>query len=108
MSKVVQGFSKLNKVQKIDWLVTNFFDDDVKTKQVLSQYWNDNKEDLLEVLGLSVSDNDVGNSNSSVTVSNVPFVRGVGRAISNVPPSMGDHGVAVGGEADHTGEIFAE
>mgnify|MGYP001137169365 CR=1 FL=1 len=43
MSKIVHGFSKLNKEQKIAWLVANYFDNDNETKQVLSQYWNDNE-----------------------------------------------------------------
>jgi hydroxymethylglutaryl-CoA reductase len=43
MSKSVNGFSKLNKVEKIDWLVSNFFNDDAEIKQVLRQYWNSNE-----------------------------------------------------------------
>jgi hydroxymethylglutaryl-CoA reductase len=42
MSKTVNGFSKLTKLEKIDWLVANFFNEDVKVKQVLMQYWNSN------------------------------------------------------------------
>ncbi len=43
MSKTVSGFSKLNKLEKIDWLLANFFENNPKIKQVLAQYWNDNK-----------------------------------------------------------------
>lgn len=43
MSKSVSGFSKLKKLEKIDWLVSNFFKDDPKIKPVLQQYWNSNK-----------------------------------------------------------------
>ena len=43
MSKTVSGFSKLNKTEKIDWLVANYFNADENIKQVLSQYWNTNK-----------------------------------------------------------------
>ena len=42
MSKTVNGFSKLTKLEKIDWLVSNFFKNDVKVKQILMQYWNSN------------------------------------------------------------------
>lgn len=42
MSKTVSGFSKLTKLEKIDWLVSNFFNNDVKVKQILMQYWNSN------------------------------------------------------------------
>lgn len=43
MSKSVSGFSKLKKLEKIDWLVSNFFNNDPKVKPVLQQYWNSNK-----------------------------------------------------------------
>jgi hydroxymethylglutaryl-CoA reductase len=43
MSKNVNGFSKLNKLEKIDWLISHFFKNDKKAKQVLLQYWNSNE-----------------------------------------------------------------
>jgi len=43
MSKTVSGFSKLNKYEKIDWLVSNFFNENEKVKHILEQYWNSNK-----------------------------------------------------------------
>jgi len=43
MSKTVSGFSKLTKIEKIDWLVANFFDDDKKVEHLLKQYWNSNE-----------------------------------------------------------------
>jgi len=43
MSKTVHGFSKLNKSEKIDWLVATFFDGDPKVAEVLRQYWHDNQ-----------------------------------------------------------------
>jgi hydroxymethylglutaryl-CoA reductase len=42
MAKTIDGFSKLNKSQKIDWLVANFFNGDALVKEVLQQYWNSN------------------------------------------------------------------
>jgi len=43
MSKTVSGFSKLNKIEKIDWLVSNFFNNDQKVEGLLKNYWNSNK-----------------------------------------------------------------
>ncbi len=43
MSKTVNGFSKLTKFEKIEWLVSNFFNNDVKVEQTLMQYWNSNE-----------------------------------------------------------------
>ncbi|UZO81294.1 hydroxymethylglutaryl-CoA reductase, degradative [Aquimarina sp. ERC-38] len=40
MSKIVEGFSKLTKEEKIDWLVTHYFNDNKKSVQVLKTYWN--------------------------------------------------------------------
>lgn len=42
MSKIVSGFSKLNKTEKIDWLISNFFDNDENVTKCLEQYWNSN------------------------------------------------------------------
>jgi hydroxymethylglutaryl-CoA reductase len=43
MRKNVDGFSKLSKIEKVDWLVTTFFDDNEKVKKIIKQYWNSNK-----------------------------------------------------------------
>jgi hydroxymethylglutaryl-CoA reductase len=43
MGKSVHGFSKLSKHEKVNWLVTAFFNDDEKIKKVIQQYWNTNK-----------------------------------------------------------------
>lgn len=40
MDTPVEGFSKLSKTQKIDWIATNCTKDPKKTKQLLQQYWN--------------------------------------------------------------------
>jgi len=40
MNTPVEGFSKLSKTQKIDWIATNCTKDPKKTKQLLQQYWN--------------------------------------------------------------------
>lgn len=38
--KEVQGFSKMNKLQKIDWLVEAYFDGNREVKNQLEKYWN--------------------------------------------------------------------
>ena len=43
MSKTVSGFSKFTKMQKIDWMVENFFEGNEKIYTILKQYWNSNK-----------------------------------------------------------------
>ena len=43
MSKTVNGFSKLSKFEKIEWLVSNFFNGDAQVEQTLKQYWNSNE-----------------------------------------------------------------
>jgi len=40
MTKHIQGFSKLTKTAKIDWVAKNFTDDSEATKAILQQYWN--------------------------------------------------------------------
>ncbi|HKL90711.1 MAG TPA: hydroxymethylglutaryl-CoA reductase, degradative, partial [Allomuricauda sp.] len=40
MNIPVEGFSKLTKTQKIDWIATNCTKDPKKTKELLLQYWN--------------------------------------------------------------------
>ena len=37
--KNIQGYSKLTKEQKIDWLVSNYLDNDETAKQELISYW---------------------------------------------------------------------
>ena len=43
MPKTVDGFSKFNKLEKVNWLVSTFLENEDKVKQVLMQYWNSNK-----------------------------------------------------------------
>lgn len=40
MRKTISGFSKLSKLQKIDWIVETYFTNTEKAKQVIKQYWN--------------------------------------------------------------------
>lgn len=41
MSKAVTGFSKLSKIQKIEWLTTNYFQNPAQATSILTSYWND-------------------------------------------------------------------
>ena len=42
MKKPISGFSKLNKLEKIEWLIKNSFSSNNNIKNVLQQYCNDN------------------------------------------------------------------
>jgi len=44
MIKPVNGFSKLSKHQKIDWLATNYLSNTPNAVQILRDYWNSNEE----------------------------------------------------------------
>lgn len=44
MAKSINGFSKLSKNQKIDWLTKEFLQDNEEAKNVLKQYWNDDEK----------------------------------------------------------------
>jgi hydroxymethylglutaryl-CoA reductase len=59
MSKTVNGFSKLSKYEKIEWLVSNFFDNDVNVAQTLKQYWN--KNEILQNLHDDFIENTISN-----------------------------------------------
>lgn len=43
MQKTVEGFSKLSKKEKIDWIAQNCTSNQESTKKILSQYWNADK-----------------------------------------------------------------
>ncbi|CAA0195421.1 3-hydroxy-3-methylglutaryl-coenzyme A reductase [Tenacibaculum maritimum] len=40
MSKIISGFSKLTKKEKINWLANNYFNDQPEIIKTLKQYWN--------------------------------------------------------------------
>ena len=40
MSKIISGFSKLSKEEKIDWLSTNYFNNQPEIIKTIKQYWN--------------------------------------------------------------------
>jgi len=44
MSKNIAGFSKRTKEEKIDWLISNYFDGSADAKQLLKSYWNSDEK----------------------------------------------------------------
>ena len=44
MSKMIKGFSKLSKAEKIDWLAENFFHEKIKGIDTLNQYVNEDAD----------------------------------------------------------------
>lgn len=42
MSKIISGFSKLTKEEKIDWLTENYFPNQSESIATIKQYWNAN------------------------------------------------------------------
>ena len=59
MSKEINGFSKLSKEEKIDWIADNFFTDSSTAKRILIQYWNE--EEKLQKLHDEFSENTLSN-----------------------------------------------
>ncbi|MCC7520641.1 MAG: hydroxymethylglutaryl-CoA reductase, degradative [Flavobacteriaceae bacterium] len=59
MSKVISGFSKLSKQEKVDWLTDNFTEVGIKAKEVLQQYWNEDR--ILQSLHDDFVENTVSN-----------------------------------------------
>jgi hydroxymethylglutaryl-CoA reductase len=40
MKKPVVGFSKLSKTEKIDWLIANYFENNLHAKEIITNYWH--------------------------------------------------------------------
>ena len=40
MQKIISGFSKLSKDEKINWLTDNYFQNQSETVKIITQYWN--------------------------------------------------------------------
>lgn len=43
MIKPVKGFSKLTKQEKVSWIVSSFFKDNVSAEALIKRYWNDDE-----------------------------------------------------------------
>ena len=59
MTKLVSGFSKLTKSEKIDWLTHTYLNGDSKAKQTILQYWN--SDDKLQSLHDDFIENTISN-----------------------------------------------
>jgi len=59
MTKTIDGFSKLSKSKKIDWIVENYFSNNEDAKTVLKQYWNSNEK--LQQLHDEFTENTISN-----------------------------------------------
>ena len=55
----VEGFSKLSKQRKIDWLIKEYLSDDRSYEQILQQYWNGDA--ILQKLHEEFSENTISN-----------------------------------------------
>ena len=59
MSKIISGFSKLTKEEKIDWLAKNYFQNQSEVKHIIKQYWN--VDDSLQQLHDDFIENTISN-----------------------------------------------
>ena len=59
MQNSVSGFSKFTKAEKIDWLITNYFQNNPKAKANLERYWN--TDEVLQKLHDEFTENTVSN-----------------------------------------------
>ena len=59
MKRPIDGFSKLPKQEKIDWLIQEYLENDTDFESVLKQYWNENSE--LQKLHDEFSENTISN-----------------------------------------------
>ena len=55
----IEGFSKLSKQKKIDWLVSTYLEGSQQYTDILQQYWNDNAD--LQKLHEEFSENTISN-----------------------------------------------
>ncbi len=59
MSKIISGFSKLTKEEKIAWLAANYFENQPEIIQTIKQYWN--LDDKLQQLHDDFTENTISN-----------------------------------------------
>lgn len=59
MSKIISGFSKLTKQEKIDWLAQNYFENQPEIIKTIKQYWN--VDDKLQQLHDDFIENTISN-----------------------------------------------
>ena len=66
MRRPIDGFSKLSKQEKIDWLIQEYLENDTDFESVLKQYWNENSE--LQKLHDEFSENTISNFSSAFLI----------------------------------------
>ena len=44
MQKSISGFSKFSKAEKINWLIANYFTNNVQARSILESYWNQDQK----------------------------------------------------------------
>ena len=54
-----EGFSKLNKSEKIDWVINNFFNSSKKDSELLKKYWSNDNE--IQKIHYEFSENTISN-----------------------------------------------
>ena len=54
-----EGFSKLNKSEKIDWVIDNFFNSSKIDSDILKKYWSNDEE--LQKIHDEFSENTISN-----------------------------------------------
>ena len=59
MSKIISGFSKFSKQEKIDWLIKNYFHNNADAAKIIKQYWN--KDTNLQELHDDFIENTISN-----------------------------------------------
>ncbi|KQC31911.1 hydroxymethylglutaryl-CoA reductase [Nonlabens sp. YIK11] len=59
MNQPIQGFSKLSKSDKVDWLISNHLDNDATARETILQYWNTHEK--LQELHDGFSENTITN-----------------------------------------------
>ena len=42
MTKIIAGFSKFTKEEKVDWITKNYFQNPSEAQEIIKQYWNSN------------------------------------------------------------------
>ncbi|MGM5630030.1 hydroxymethylglutaryl-CoA reductase, degradative [Apibacter raozihei] len=58
-NKIIEGFSRLGKIDKIKWLVNNYTDNSEEVQNILTQYWNEDA--ALQKLHEEFSENTISN-----------------------------------------------
>ena len=67
MQNSVSGFSKFTKAEKIDWLISNHFQNNAQAKANLERYWN--TDEVLQKLHDEFTENTISNFSGKTATS---------------------------------------